>query len=629
MGRLVNTENTWVKAYKIVVPVSDLATAPDLLGIAKAMVEGQNGKIILLAIVEVPQQRSLSEGAGQAQELRLKIEDIPGLRQAENIEIQSMVRVSHQVWQGIIQAVHEEHADLLVLGWKGFTTTPQRIYGTTIDEIMKNPPCDVVVAKTCTLGQCRRVLLPVRGGPYAELALELATRLSREVGATITVMHSVEEDGTSAVGDEPYQAFQHLLEGTRQVTRVITVHSSASTAIIEEAESHDLIVMGTSAQLDDGPSALGPVTEAVARRVDKTLLIVKTRGPVDLSQYLHSGGAATSRGIPAQSLSQMVDKWFAENTFHSREFADVEKLVEMKRRQGTTISVGLPTLNEEKTVGKIIETIKGTLVDEHPLLDELVVIDSGSTDATVAIANSLGVPVYQHSEILAGCGCYRGKGEALWKSLHVLRGDIVAWIDTDIRNIHPGFVYGIIGPLLREPQIKYVKGFYRRPLQMGEKLVATGGGRVTELTARPLFNLFFPELSGLVQPLSGEYAGRREVLEQVPFFTGYGVETGLLIDVFERFGLRAIAQVDLEERIHRNQTLMALSQMAFAIIQVFIHRLEERHRLHLVEEVNRSLKLIVDSQEGYSLDLKEIRDFERPPIISIPEYRCGREALRD
>lgn len=613
------------REYRIIVPVADLATATDLLNIAEAMIHGHNGRIILLAIVEVPEERSLSEGAGKAQYLRLKIGEIPSLRQAENVEIQSIVRVSHQIWQGIMQAVHEEQGDLLILGWKGFTTTPQKVYGTTIDEIMKSPPCDVVIAKTCTLNRCRRVLLPVRGGPYAEFALKVATRLSEGLGAEITVMHSVQGEDSSDLGDEPYQAFQHLLEATRQVTRVVTVQASAGAAIVEEAENHDLIIMGTAAQLGEYPSALGPITEAVARRVDKTLLIVKTREPADFAHYLQSSGIAVSQDIPVQNLSQMVDKWFAENTFHSREFADIGKLVEMKRKQGTTISVGLPALNEEKTIGKIIETIKGSLVDQHPLLDELVVIDSGSTDATVEIARGLGVPVYQHSEILPGCGSYRGKGEALWKSLHVLKGDIVAWIDTDIRNIHPGFVYGIVGPLLREPQIKYVKGFYRRPLQMGEKLTATGGGRVTELTARPLFNLFFPELSGLIQPLSGEYAGRREVLERVPFFTGYGVETGLLIDIYERFGLRAIAQADLEERIHRNQTLMALSQMAFAIIQVFIHRLEDRHRLHLVEEVNRSLKLIVDSQEGYSLDLKEIRDYERPPIVSIPEYRQWRK----
>jgi hypothetical protein len=257
-----------------------------------------------------------------------------------------------------------------------------------------------------------------------------------------------------------------------------------------------------------------------------------------------------------------------------------------------------------------------------PLLDELVLIDSGSTDDTVKIAEDIGIPVYVHQEILPQHGAFRGKGEALWKSLFVLKGDIIAWVDTDIRNFYPGFVYGLLGPLLREPEIAYVKGFYRRPIKMEGKLVSEGGGRVTELTIRPLFNLFYPELSGMIQPLAGEYAGRRSALERVPFFTGYGVETGLLIDLFTEVGLNAIAQVDLEERVHRNQTLASLSQMAFAIIQVVMQRLQEKNRIQMIDEVNRSMKLIKPQEKSYALELKPIQDRERPPMITIPEYRA-------
>jgi glucosyl-3-phosphoglycerate synthase len=205
--------------------------------------------------------------------------------------------------------------------------------------------------------------------------------------------------------------------------------------------------------------------------------------------------------------------------------------VELKEKQGVTISLGLPALNEAETIGHIIQTVKKELFDEMPLLDEIVLIDSASTDDTVNIARDLGIPVVVHQEILPQYGSYRGKGEALWKSLYVLSGDIILWVDTDIKNFYPGFVYGILGPLLRESEIQYVKGFYRRPLKLEGKLIAEGGGRVTELTVRPLFNLFYPELSGMIQPLSGEYGGRREALERVPFFTGYGVETGLLLDL--------------------------------------------------------------------------------------------------
>jgi glycosyltransferase involved in cell wall biosynthesis len=255
------------------------------------------------------------------------------------------------------------------------------------------------------------------------------------------------------------------------------------------------------------------------------------------------------------------------------------------------------------------------------LLDEIVLIDSNSSDNTRQIAAELDVPVYIHQEILANeLGSFPGKGEALWKSLYVTKGDIIAWIDTDIRNIHPRFVYGLLGPLLRWDTIQYVKGFYRRPIKIDGVLRAGGGGRVTELVARPLLNLFFPELSGIVQPLSGEYAGRRAALEQLPFFSGYGVETGLLIDTLSRFGLHAIAQVDLRERIHHNQPLANLSRMSFAILQVFIERLEARNKVRLLEEVNHSMKSIQYKPGRFFLQVEHIRDEERPPMIIIPAY---------
>jgi glycosyltransferase involved in cell wall biosynthesis len=285
-----------------------------------------------------------------------------------------------------------------------------------------------------------------------------------------------------------------------------------------------------------------------------------------------------------------------------------------------TISLALPALNEEETVGRVISTLKRALMDRVPLIDEIVLIDSDSTDRTRDIGQHLGLPVYIHQELLPHLGARRGKGEALWKSLLVTRGDIVVWIDTDIVNIHPRFAYGVLGPLLTNPTIQFVKGFYRRPLKVGEKIQAGGGGRVTELTARPLLNLFYPELSGVVQPLSGEYAGRRSALEQLRFFSGYGVETGLLIDVFEKYGLDAIAQVDLLERIHHNQSLQALSKMSFAILQAVMHRLERRYGQAIIEDVNKSMKLIRYEDGNYFLDVEEIAERERPPMIEVPEY---------
>jgi glucosyl-3-phosphoglycerate synthase len=312
-----------------------------------------------------------------------------------------------------------------------------------------------------------------------------------------------------------------------------------------------------------------------------------------------------------------VDKWFAENTFHSKEFAAIGELVRLKEQQGLSISLVLPTLNEEETIGPIIECIQEDLQRRYPLIDEMILVDSRSRDRTTTIAAAHGVPVYVHQDVLPEEGSYHGKGEALWKSLSITRGDLVAWIDTDIANIHARFVYGILGPLLREPRIGYVKGFYRRPLRQGDVLHEAAGGRVTELMARPLINMFYPLLSGLVQPLSGEYAGRRSVLEQVPFQTGYGVEIALLIDILEQFGLPAIAQVDLEQRIHRNQSLASLSRMSFVILQTVLRRLERQQQIDLVTEVGRTMKVIEQMRGGFHLDVRQVEDHERRPMAEV------------
>jgi glucosyl-3-phosphoglycerate synthase len=343
------------------------------------------------------------------------------------------------------------------------------------------------------------------------------------------------------------------------------------------------------------------------------VIVVKTKRPVLFSLESEEAGHT--------AISVLVDKWFAENTFHADEFQDLDYLLRLKREQGLSISLALPALNEEETVGNVLKTIKQALVSDMPLLDEIVLIDSNSEDRTREIAQSLDLPVYIHQAVLPDYGARRGKGEALWKSLYCTRGDIVIWLDTDIANIHPRFAYGLIGPLLLRPDIQFIKGFYRRPLKVGNKTQAGGGGRVTELTARPLLNLFYPELSGVIQPLSGEYGGRRTALEQFSFFSGYGVEIGLLIDMLDTFGLNAIAQVDLQERIHHNQPLEALGKMSFAIIQAVIRKLESRYGQNILENVNKTMKLIRYEKESFMLDVEEIAERERPPMLELPEYR--------
>ena len=263
----------------------------------------------------------------------------------------------------------------------------------------------------------------------------------------------------------------------------------------------------------------------------------------------------------------------------------------LKEKQGLTISLVLPTLDEEETIGPIVRRAMREMVGRVPLLDEILVIDSASTDRTREIAEAEGARVVQHPDVLTRYGSFRGKGEALWKSLFETTGDIVVWADTDVKNWHPRMVYGTLGPLLVEPRLQYVKGYYQRPIVEGGVLKEGGGGRVTELVARPLINLFYPELSGMIQPLAGEYAGRRSLLESIPFFTGYAVEMGHLIDATERVGIEGLGQVDLERRVHRNQELEGLSRMSFVIIQAVMKRLEERRKARLFAEMGSTMKL--------------------------------------
>ncbi len=320
-----------------------------------------------------------------------------------------------------------------------------------------------------------------------------------------------------------------------------------------------------------------------------------------------------------------IDQWLKENTFHHSKFEDVAELVRLKEKQGLTISLCIPTLNEEKTIGKEIVIFKSELMIKNRLVDEIAVIDSGSTDSTREVAASFGADVYLAKEILPELGERRGKGENLWKAIYQLKGDVIVYIDADIKNIHPRFVYGLVGPLLNSSEIRYVKAFYERPLATSHGIRPSGGGRVTEILVRPLFSLFFPELTALIQPLSGEYAARREVLERIPFPIGYGVETSHLIDIYQMFGMGALAQTDLDQRVHRNQSTRDLGKMAFGIMQTFFSKAETLGVIKGIPKLNHVLRQFETDDNIFQSVEYEIMEEERPPMIEIEAYRRKRK----
>ena len=440
----------------------------------------------------------------------------------------------------------------------------------------------------------------------------MSLKLSEFFHAQITVERIFGSEEESKEIDEDFIAIQRVLDEIPGIKQKNTIAGDVSTAILESTCKNDIVLLGAGTPVDDKPSFFGNITSKVLDGCDSDVIAIKTKNRAE----------PHTPQFTAQAISVLVDKWFAENTFDAEEFKNIEQLVEKKESKGLTISLALPALNEEKTVGNVIKIAKSEFMDKHPLIDEMILIDSGSTDKTRDIARDLGIPVYLNQKVLSEYGFRNGKGEVLWKSLYLTNGDIIFWVDTDIHNFNPKFIYGVLGPMIMDERIKFVKGFYKRPIMGKDGIVHPGGGgRVTELTARPMLNLFFPQLSGIIQPLSGEYGGKREALEKLTFTSGYGVETSLLIDMLRIFKLQSIGQTNLDVRVHRNQPLQNLSKMSFAIIQTVLSKLEKRYGVKFVQDINKTMNIIQYDESQFYLDVQEIIEKERPPMVEIAEYQ--------
>ncbi|MCU1591410.1 MAG: glycosyl transferase family 2 [Frankiales bacterium] len=306
-------------------------------------------------------------------------------------------------------------------------------------------------------------------------------------------------------------------------------------------------------------------------------------------------------------LPQVRD-WYAARTYSVRQWSASDLTAS---KNGQRVAVVLPARNEQETVGAIVRSLRHELVDEVGLVDDVIVMDSGSTDATASVARRAGAQVFRVDDVLPSLGSRDGKGEAMWKSLAVASADLLVFVDADLHDFDAGWVTGLLGPLLQEPEVALVKAAYDRSLTLSGETSATAGGRVTELTARPVLNAFWPELAGVLQPLAGEYAARRSVLEQVPFVCGYGVEVALLIDVLGLRGLGALAQVDLGRRVHRNRADDDLVATASAVLQAAARRLP--HAPTAETTVTRFER----DQSGFSPVEVHVSDEERPPYASL------------
>src|SRR2546423_3493612 len=468
---------------KVLVTISDPEREGSLLETAAAL--AGDGEFVLASAIEVTGDATLASAQPEARARRRALDAMAG--ELPGRHLRSLVTVARVGWEAIREACTTERPDLLVVAWR---RPGWDVLGTTIEAILRQPPCDLAVVKGRP-ARSKRILVPVRGGRYAQLAARLGIALAKAQGGAGTLLHVAEGNGGRRA-PTPYQLLGERAYDER-VERLVTRSGDPAKVIEDELAEHDAIVVGATGR-EGARDALGPLGQRVIADA-RTALVVRTTAPLASPMFVERTRLPLERAERSRVLGEIVDKWFAENTFSSTEFADLRRLVDAKERQNLRISVGLPTLNEEATIRKVIRAIRSRLVERFPLVDELVVIDSRSEDRTREIAQQEGIPVFLHDEILPETGSYRGKGEALWKSLHVLTGDIVVWIDTDVTSAHPKFVYGIVGPLLMRPDLQFVKAFYQRPLHIGDELQATGGRRVAPPPPRPHLESVFPRPS--------------------------------------------------------------------------------------------------------------------------------------
>jgi glucosyl-3-phosphoglycerate synthase len=321
-----------------------------------------------------------------------------------------------------------------------------------------------------------------------------------------------------------------------------------------------------------------------------------------------------------------IRNWFETRSYRHQEFEDVGP------RAGQTTTLILPTRNVADTIGPILASV-AALRERTGLIDQVLVVDADSPDGTADIARGYGAEVYSENALMPAYGPCLGKGDAMWRSLSVARGDLVMFADGDTRDFSEHFIYGTLGPLLARPGIRFAKAAYRRPFTQHSESVTDGGGRVTELMAKPLLNLYRPELAGFVQPLAGEFAAPRSLFTSLPFLTGYGVELALLIDVLGVVGLPAMAQVDLGSRQNRHQPLWDLTRMSSTVLRAMSRRLPGSELAIPpqpdgdVLELGRETYLhAVATETGLRLDEHLNELVERPPLDRVSSEMAGNPA---
>ena len=359
---------------RILIPVANPLTAQELVRIGASLMDRRTGILTVLGIVEVPEETPLSEGATQARHARRLLQKVLDYA-PEGVTIHPLVRIGRRAAEGVIEAAKELDADLIVFGWGGKPSpsrpgAPASVFSPTIDEVVRDSPCDIAVIKQRDFSEVKRVLVPIRGGPHAELALRFADALAHRYDAEVVALHLVPPGVAEGIRTQSERALAHFIRqhADGHVEQAVREAANVRNAILREAETADIVVMGASAApatSDGGETYLfGALPEAVAARSRKTVIVVKTREAIGQATFeklearAETLAAAERAAHEARSIPLRVERWFGESNFHHREFGDLDRLVDLKRKQGLTVSLVLPALNEEETIGIIVEHVR-------------------------------------------------------------------------------------------------------------------------------------------------------------------------------------------------------------------------------------------------------------------------------
>ncbi|MGA7732904.1 MAG: glycosyltransferase, partial [Chloroflexia bacterium] len=676
----------------VLVPLLNMGLAGDMLGLAAHLTRdiergvgagpGQDGdwtpgqaRIVVLSVVVVSPDQPLTMGLDMARSYRALLDFLPsqvevqaGPHGTRQVRVDRVVKVARDVAGAIRQAALEERADLVLLYWKGHAREPKtHTYGRIVDGVLAEPPCSVMPARVEGWNRSRRILLSVRGGPTAEEGLDLGVGLAERMGVPLTVLHNVPRTPTvpnlerlvgeegegvvsqvEALGEEPYLVFNEQLRKVREATGVriesiLTRVEDPALAILSEAQADDIVMMGLGppgAQAGGGGESLGLQVSAAK---GPPLLLLNTPVEMDLGAYNRQlrvrepGRGGRSRAGGGRWVDMPFEHWFVEHTFHGDEFRDPEECLRAKRASGLSMSVVVLTSNDAGRIHSVIMGLRRVLQELHPLADQIVVVDAGSSDGTVKIAREMGAEVYEAGEILAEQGDLHGRGESWWKSLAVATGDLVVWLDPRARRFHPSTALALAGPLLRVPTLRMVKAFAgvdggRQTADRGRKkpvedfspvdmswggfvvprrsggeahpqvrvqalrpqdLEALDTGQVATLPPRTLFQVLCPALAGVIEPFGSDMAARREGMLGLPVFTGESLEVGLLLSVAAEFGTNAIAQVELGQGQPAPPPQPGL-RGAVDLLQVMSRRLQDagmrRHAERIAERLRREIE---------------------------------------